>query len=118
MQIGFLIYKLIMKYLHRYNDLNEGKLFIEDESTFDQDVKWDMEINISKIWKDFGSGVLDLNSYNKELAIKLEENLGEKLPKFVDIIKDLNKTNNNEESITIWNKLYDIADKNLVELKP
>lgn len=105
-----------MKYLLRYNDINEGKLFIEDESTFDQDVNWESSIDISKIWKDFKEGVLDLNSYNKELAIKLEENL-DNTTEFNDVINDLKQTHNEEESVTIWNKLYDIADKNLIELK-
>ena len=106
-----------MKYLRKYKQMNEGKLIIEDESTFDQDIKWDMKIDISKIWKDFNEGILDINSYNKQLAIKLEENLGDKKSQFSNIIKELNNTNNQEDSISIWNKLYDVADKNLVEIK-
>jgi len=105
-----------MKKLKKYKDLFEGKLFIEDENTFDQDIKWEYSIDISKIWKDFKEGVLDINSYNKELAIKLEENINN-LKDFKIIIKDLKNTHNNEESISLWNKLYDIADKNLIELK-
>lgn len=97
--------------------VNEGKLIIEDEMTFDQEVNWEKTIDISKLWKDFEKGQLDLNSYNKELALKLEDTLEDKMNDFKDIIKELKQNKTQEESYSLWNKLYDKADQNLIELK-
>lgn len=103
-----------MKHLLSFEKLNEGKLLIED--SFVQEVAWDQTINISKLWTDYENGKIDLTTYNEQLVQKIKENL-KSTSKFKDVLKDLKKATTEEESIPLWNKLYDIADENLVELK-
>lgn len=95
--------------------LNEGKLYMEEEISFDQDINWEKEIDVSKLWNDYQNGELDLKQFNEQLALKLEENLDNKLNNFKDIIKELKKTEKNSHSI--WEKLYDKADENLIKIK-
>jgi hypothetical protein len=104
-----------MKHLVSFKDkMNENILYVDD--TFVQDVDWDQTINISKLWNDYENGVIDIKTYNTQLAEKLAENL-KSVNKFKSIISELKKAENYEDSLKIWNNLYDAADKNLVELK-
>jgi hypothetical protein len=113
-----ILYIEIKRVVKNFKDfVNEGKLIIEDEMTFDQEVNWEKTVDISKLWKDFEKGQLDLNSYNTELALKLEDTLEDKINYFKDIIKELKQNKTQEESYSLWNKLYDKADQNLIELK-
>lgn len=94
--------------------LLENKIYIEDD--FEEDVDWNQSININKLWNDYKNKIIDLKTYNQQLSSKIEENLYNN-NEFKDIIKELKKSINIDESFKLWNKLYDLCDKNLIQLK-
>lgn len=98
-----------MKHLFNWNELFEGKLYLEDE--FDkEDINWNYSLDISDIWNKYNSGSLTLDKFNIELSNKLKDD------DFSDVIEDLKTKKDSEESIKIWNKIYDIADEKLIEI--
>jgi hypothetical protein len=104
-----------MKHILSFNEkLLENKLYIEND--FEEDIEWDQTIDISKLWNNFENKIIDLKTYNMQLATKLEENLNSNI-EFNDIIKELKKSNNIDESFKIWDKLYNLCDEKLIELK-
>jgi hypothetical protein len=101
--------KLQMKYLFNWNELFEGKLYLEDD--FDkEDINWNYSIDISDIWNKYNEGILKLDKFNFELSNKLKNE------DFLEIKEELKNINNQEDSIKIWNKIYDIADEKLIEI--
>jgi len=104
-----------MKYLDNFK-MFEGKLYIEDESHFEDDIPWEKTIDVSNLWKKYNEGIIDLKSYNSELAYIIEDNIG-KDKNFKDVLKELKNEEDEEKSVSLWNKLYDIADENLIEIK-
>ncbi|MFW6009003.1 MAG: hypothetical protein ACOCP8_07045 [archaeon] len=103
-----------MKRVKTYRELLEGKLYMEEEISFDQDINWNDSIDISTIWKKYNEGKLDLSKFNYELSQKLSENHKND---FSDIINKLKNESDKSKSIYIWNNLYDKADEKLIEIK-
>jgi hypothetical protein len=91
----------------------ENKLYIETDDNFGDDIDWKDTIDVSEIWSQYQKGSLDLNSYNKELSIILENKSND----FSEVCEKLKQNLDKETSLSTWDKMYDIADKNLILIK-
>jgi len=105
--------------------LNEGKIlyFNEMEEFFGED-DWRLQIDISDLWNNYESKKITIEQFNKEYAqrlIKYKEQISglgsdiwnELVPK----INDLNIKKTLEESLIIYDGIYDISDKNDILIK-
>ena len=97
----------------------KGQLTIEiDDGQYDEN--WLYSIDVSKIWNDFTSNSISLVDFNNEYADLLmehQQNISSKVGDYCwneiePIVTDeLRRATNEEESETIYNKLYDLFDK-------
>lgn len=89
--------------------------------------EWKLILDISKIWKDsLYENVNELVSFNdnyvnflnnqKDLIIKkTSQNAWLKMQELIDrLVKNKNKI---DESISVWDDIYDWADSNMIEIK-
>lgn len=105
--------------------LNEGKIlyFDELEEFFGGD-EWKLQIDISDIWSNYNNKKITVEQFNKEYAqrlIKYKEEIS-KLSTEVwnDLVPKINELNTNktlEESLIIYDSIYDISDKNDILIK-
>ena len=107
------------------NKLNEGKLlyFNEMEEFFGGD-EWKLQIDISDIWNKYGNKQITVEQFNKEYAqrlIKYKEQISglgnDVWNDLVPKINDLNTKKTIEESITVYDSIYDISDQNDILIK-
>jgi len=98
-----------------------GKLFIEDDEEGGEE--WKLALDIAKIWKQYESEEISHVQLNQKYSKFLIENKSQILPfiedqqEFEETIQKLNDETDLEKSETIYNKLYDICDKNEIQLK-
>jgi hypothetical protein len=105
--------------------ISKGKLFIEtDDGEYSED--WKLIINLNKLWKEYSSQQKTLLDFNNEYATALIENsetiantCGEQCWGELEpvVINELRGSTNEDESETIYNKLYDIFDKYEILIK-
>ena len=102
-----------------------GKIchFDELEEFFGAD-DWKLELNITDIWNKYESKELTVEQFNKEYAqrlIKYKEQItglgNDVWNKLVPHINDLNTNKTVEESLNIYNNIYDISDQNDILIK-
>lgn len=106
-------------------NLEKGMLYIEvDESQYIDD--WKMTIDISKIWKDYINdyiSILDFNNQYANLLMEHQEQIIETIGEFCwneiePIVSDeLKMATTEEESMVIYNKLYDIFDNYEIKIE-
>jgi hypothetical protein len=97
----------------------KGKLTIEvDDGQYDEN--WAYTIDVSKIWNDFTNNSISLVDFNNEYADLLMEHqqnisstIGDYCWNEIEpvVADELRRATNEDESETIYNKLYDLFDK-------
>ena len=97
----------------------KGKLIIEtDDGQYDEN--WSMTIDISKIWQDYANNKISIVDFNNQYASTLMEQqqnisstVGDACWNEVEpiIVDELRKSVDEENSETVYNKLYDTFDK-------
>lgn len=97
----------------------KGILYIEtDEGQYDEN--WAMTIDVSKIWQDYSNNKISLVDFNNQYASALMEQQQNITSKVGDacwnevepiIVDELRKSVDEENSETVYNKLYDTFDK-------
>jgi len=97
----------------------KGILYIEtDEGQYDEN--WAMTIDVSKIWQDYSNNKISLVDFNNQYASALMEQQQNICSKVGDacwnevepiIVDELRKSVDEENSETVYNKLYDTFDK-------
>lgn len=116
----------ILKYVDFLNEQTNnayGVLYIEEDN-FDEGT-WIASLNISKLWKQYEEKDISVKKFN-EYYIKflqqnkdfIVENIG--LDCWNDIeplLLKLNKAEAEEDCYGIYDDLYDVYDRNLIELK-
>jgi len=121
---------MLKKYLsfikENYTEMNstgKGKLFIE--SGDDTDVEWSMTIDVSKIWQDYENKKISLVDFNNQYASFLINKSQEIYSTIGDscwndlepvLVDELRKSIYEDESEKIYEKIYDICDKYMIEL--
>lgn len=98
--------------------------FIYENAQSDED--WKLVINISKIWKQYENKQITIVQFNdayinflKNNQNIIQERVGEAAwQKLNEIISRLEeKKENEEESNSVWDDIYDWGDSNLIEIK-
>jgi hypothetical protein len=105
-----------------FNQLSEGKLYFDevDNQPFEEEVDWNVILNISALWNQYENGEINQEVYNKHYAKFLNENkalLENCWTEFEPLIEKLSLTKDIEESNSIYNDIYDVADKNLIKIE-
>lgn len=107
------------------NKINEGKIlyFNEMEEFFGED-EWRLQIDISDIWNKYENKELTIEQFNKEYAqrlIKYKEQItglgNDVWNSLVPHINDLNTNKSVNESLDIYDSIYDISDQNDILIK-
>jgi hypothetical protein len=107
------------------NKVNEGKIlyFNEMEEFFGED-EWRLEIDISDIWNKYENKELTIEQFNREYAqrlIKYKEQITELgndvWNNLVPHINELNTNKTVNESLDIYDSIYDISDQNDILIK-
>jgi len=101
------------------SQLEKGKLFVEvDDGQYDEN--WKMTIDISKQWQDYANKTISIVDFNNQYASLLMEQqqnisatIGDSCWNEIEpiIADELRSATNEEESETVYNKLYDIFDQ-------
>jgi len=113
---------MAIKTFEEFNQSRKGKLYIEagDEN----DIEWKLTIDIRKLWKQYEDKTISVIDFNNEYATLLINN-SENIAKIGDwawqdiepvVINELRKTTREDESETVYNKLYDLFDKYEINL--
>lgn len=115
----FLIYKDMKTYESFITPTAIGKLTIEvDDNEYDEN--WKYSLDLSELWEQYtnnGTTLLDFNNQYADLLMEKQQNISIKIGdscwnEIEPLIADeLRKATNEEQSETIYNKLYDIFDK-------
>jgi len=97
----------------------KGVLYIEsDDGQYDEN--WTMSIDISKIWQSYANNTTTIQDFNNQYAgllIEQQQNISKTIGDacWNDIepiaVDELRSATNEEQSETIYNKLYDVFDK-------
>jgi hypothetical protein len=100
------------------NFINEGKLFIDNDSTIQEDIEWKLILNLSPLWNQYERKEITQNQFNNAYSSFLENQKPnfEKLgcwKEFEKIIKNLKSTTNNN----LYEHIYNIADKYLIKIE-
>mgnify|MGYP006295979401 CR=1 FL=1 len=110
-----------MKSYSQYINENKiGKLIFDGDVQFESDVDWKISIDISEFWNNYNDNKIDESSFVGELikSFKEKEKEIKEANCWNNIVKELNKLHNNlQNSNSIYNNIYDICDKNLIQLK-
>lgn len=97
----------------------ESKIIYDSVQPFEEDVNWNFELDVNPLWQKFQQGQINQLEFNKNYATMLTENkdnLGEGWIELEPLVNRLSNISDPEESTTIYNKIYDIADKNLIKI--
>jgi len=103
-----------------------GKLFLEDGSDIPEDYSgetWKFCIDINAIWNRYVKSEITNIELNQQYYKFLFENKSQILnfiedkSEFENVLNEMGKENNPENFEKIWNKIYDICDKNEILLK-
>ena len=115
----FLIYSIMKTFESFVNSQKKGTLYIEkDDGQYDE--QWTMTIDVEKIWQDYYNKKISLVDFNNEYASilmeqqqKISSTVGDSCWYDIEPIlsEELRGATNQDESETIYNKLYDIFDK-------
>ena len=115
-----------MKYLNGYlvyiNELveavQENKLFIENGDFESGDIAWDYEIDLTQPWSQFQANQLNHQQFNQQYAQLLAGLNGtECWLEMSPLIEKLKTTIEANQSESLYNQIYDVADKYLIEIK-
>ena len=97
----------------------KGKLYIEeDDGQYDEN--WAYTLDVTKIWQDFTNQSITLLDFNNEYASLLMEHqqnisssVGDACWNEIEPIvsNELRAATNEDDSETIYNKLYDVFDR-------
>lgn len=107
-----------MKFLKKFDDaLWEGVLYFDKVPFSEDDVDWKLILNLTPMWNQFLRGDVDQKTFNYHYGIFLE---GQKKEfnqlgcwnKFVKLIEKLKVSSDS----TLYEKIYDIADKYLIKI--
>ena len=97
--------------------------FTEMEEFFGGD-DWKLEINITDIWNKYESKELTIEQFNIEYKNRLLKYKSDIINistdvwnKFVPLINNLNIKKTYEDSVNIYESIYDISDKNDILIK-
>lgn len=102
-----------------------GRVFIEKDGE-DENLSgetWRLILNINPIWNKYENNQIKLDEFNKAYFKFLTDNKTKILEyiedkeKFENSIKKLNEVTDEDGSESAWNSLYDIFDKNEIQLK-
>jgi len=99
-----------------------GKVFIEEDGD-EADENWKLSLDVSAIWKQYEDNEISPVQLNQKYSKFLENNKSQILKfiedkqEFEETIDDLKEETDVDKSETIWNKLYDICDKNEIQIK-
>jgi hypothetical protein len=98
-----------------------GKVFIEEDG--DEADDWNLALDISAIWKRYENKEISHTQLNQQYSKFLTVNKSQILEfvedkqEFEETLQKLNEETDLDKSETLWNKLYDICDKNEILLK-
>lgn len=106
-------------------NINENKIFhLSEMEEFFGSEEWKLEINIMDIWNQFSNKQITTEQFNKEYAKRLSSYKNEILQLGNDVwnslvphINDLNIKKTIEESVDIYDNIYDIGDKHDILIK-
>jgi hypothetical protein len=102
----------------QYTDV-QGILFLESDEIEDYD--WSVIFNVTSYWDKYLDGTLTIEQFNQKLTdflLKQNEHItGECWTELNEILNELKIEKDNEKSETIYNKIYDLFDKNNINLK-
>ena len=97
--------------------------FNELEDFFGDD-QWKLQIDVTDLWNKYNEGKIDIQSFNAQYAKRLSDYKGEVTELGDDVWSELGlliekmSTNNDEkELLSIYDKIYNWADKNDVLIK-
>lgn len=102
-----------------------GKVYhLNDLEEFYGSDEWRLTIDISDIWNKVSNNQITYEQFNKEYSKTLIQNkeqilkLGnESWNSLVPLINELNVKKSKEESFDLYDNLYDVFDKNDIQLK-
>ena len=112
-----------MKNFNQYvNEQNViGKIIFDGDVQFESDIDWNIIIDISEPWGNFNESKIDKNAFISELikSFKNKENdIKNNCNCWNELVVELNSLqSNSQNSNSIYNKIYDICDTNLILLK-
>jgi hypothetical protein len=100
----------------------EGKLIMDPEVQFDEnEPTWNYILDISPLWQQYQSGIITLSSFNEQyMNFLLSQEQLKQYPEWLDLmekIKNLSHVTEEAQATSIYNTIYDFADKNLIEIK-
>ena len=98
----------------------QGILFLESEDI--DDYEWSVIFNVTSYWDKFLDGTLTIEQYNQKLCEFLKKQKEYIIDEdcwneMNEILNELNIEKDVDKSETIYNKLYDLFDKNNINLK-
>jgi hypothetical protein len=105
--------------------VNEGKIYHlgEMEEFFGED-HWRLQIDISDLWNNYENKKINVDQFNKEYAQRLIKYKEQIIELGVDVwnslvqyINELNTQKNLDESLNIYDSIYDISDQNDILIK-
>ena len=109
------------KYNQYIKEQQTGKLIFDGDVQFESDIDWNIVVDISQTWNNFTNSKIDESNFVKELINLFKTKKPEILEKcqcWDDLVKELNILQTDlQNSNSIYNKIYDICDKNLILLK-
>ena len=100
-------------------NINENKIYhlTEMEEFFGAD-EWKLQIDVTDIWNQVSSGAITFEQFNQQYAQRLNKYKNEILQlgndvwnKVADYINEVNTKKTKEESMSVYESIYDWADE-------
>jgi len=99
-------------------------LYLSEMEEFFGQEEWKIQIDLSDIWNEYSKGNKTIEQFNKDYVqriIKYKKNIldlgNDVWNEVVPLINDMNNKKTKEESIPIYESIYDWGDKNDILIK-
>ena len=112
-----------MKNYNQYINENQqvGKIIFDGDVQFESDIDWNIVVDISQSWNNFTNQKIDEPTFVNDMVKSFQSQkqlISEKSQCWSELVKELNILQTDlQNSNSIYNKIYDICDKNLILLK-